>query len=287
MPKKSKNLLIDDPTRTLTLRNRAVSEVNRRWGTLKKLVTQSIVKNKIFVDNVQPLTKDNFVFLRNPQKLERFDQWLSLTMSEIILSGGDDLTALELNWLLEYFKESYSKGAKKANNDLADILGRNQVPIQPDIYSIPIHINKIQLLFSRDFTQLKGITETVGQQLNYHLSQGLLEGQNPRKIARILNDRIDKIGINRSRLLARTEIINTHNLGYINQGGLLSDMLGEEVVYRWITTGDIKVRDEHITRNNKYYSYEKVVTLIGEPNCRCAVTAIPTSRVPDASTIIR
>ena len=287
MAKKSKNILREDPTRTLTLRNRAVGEINRRWGEIQKLVTQSIVKNKVFLDNATPLTKDSFVFLRTPQKLDRFDAWLELTMRELILSGAVDPRSIEMNWLVEYIREAYIRGAKKANNEMASIVGRNQIPIRPDVFNVAFHIEKTALLFSRDFTQLKGITDVVSQQLNYHLSEGLLQGQNPRKIAKTLNERIDKIGISRSRLLARTEIINAHNLGSINEGLLLSETLGEEVVYLWITAGDIRVRDGHITRNNKYYSYEKVAQLIGEPNCRCATTPVPISRVPKDSTVLR
>ena len=47
----------DDPTRTLTLRNKAVSEINRRFKQLNKLIVESVKDNKIFVDNAQALKK--------------------------------------------------------------------------------------------------------------------------------------------------------------------------------------------------------------------------------------
>lgn len=281
------NALAEDPTRTATLRKRAVGEINRRYGRIKKLISESIVKNKIFVENANALQQSDFVFLRSPQKLERFDVWLEGTINEIILSGDTSLTSQHLNWLLEYFQSSYERGAKQANNELARVFGRNQVPVRVSVATIPFHVEKLQLIFSRDFAQLKGITEAMSQQINYELSRAILEGQNPRKVASTLNDRVDKIGITRSRLLARTEIINTHNLGKINEGQYLSELLGEEVVYHWITSGDIKVRPTHMARNDKYYSYDKVQTLIGEPNCRCAVVAIPISSVPDGVAILR
>jgi SPP1 gp7 family putative phage head morphogenesis protein len=285
--KKAKNLLAKDPTRTTTLRNRAVGELNQRFGELKKLITTSIVKNKVFVENANPLQKSDFVFLRTPQKLERFDIWLEQAISEIILSGGTDISSPQLNWLLGYFKESYERGAKKGNNELASVYGRNEIQARLDILSAPFHIEKLQLIFTRDFAQLKGITEAMSQQINYHLSEALLKGENPRQVAKTINDRVDAIGITRARLLARTEIINTHNLAKVNEGKILSDLLGEDVVYRWITSGDIKVRPEHVSRNNKYYSFERVAELIGEPNCRCAVVAVPLSVVPDDAEVVR
>ena len=102
-----------------------------------------------------------------------------------------------------------------------------------------------------------------------------------------MNARVDKIGISRSRLIARTEIINAHKLGKIMEGQALQELLGEEIVYRWKTSGDTVVRPEHVGRNLKYYSFTRVLQLIGEPNCRCAVTVVPNSRVPEGAVINR
>lgn len=285
MAKRKFNPLREDPTRTLTLRNRAVGEINRRFGKIKQLITQSIVKNKVFVDNVEPLEKSNFVFLRTPEKLERFDVWLQVAIQEIILSGSVDLNSPQLNWLLPYLEQAYFRGAQGTNNNLATIYGRNQIPARVAIATVPFHVEKLQLLFSRDFAQLKGISDYMAQQISYELSQGLLQGQNPRKIAKSLNNRVDKIGITRARLLARTEIVNAHNLGRINEGKVLQGLLGEEIVYEWITSGDSRVRPTHNLRGQNYYSYEKVIQLIGEYNCRCAIVAVPISRIPKGTKI--
>lgn len=283
----AKNPFKEDPTRTATLRSRAVSEISRRYNQVDRLVRESIVTNKIFVDNARALDGRDFVFLRDPDKLARFDVWLDQILAELILQGTANPTSSELNWLLMYFKDAYARGVKKTNNNLANTVGRNQIPIRVDVFGIPYHIDRVAFLFSRDFTQLSGITEAVSQQLNLHLSQGLLQGQSPRTIAKTLSDRIDKIGKTRANLLARTEIINAHNLGAINEGKALEDIIGEEVVYAWDTSGDGKVRPDHIRRDNKYYSHDKVVTLIGEPNCRCSVTATPISHVPEGVTVTR
>jgi hypothetical protein len=282
----AKNLLRDDPTRTLTLRNRAVSEINRRYGEVKSLINQSFVDEQIFSENAQPLRKESFVFLRLPEKLEQFDVWMESVLNELILQGSVDVNSPTLNWMLQYFEEAYERGVRKANNEMAATLGRNQIPIRTDVFKVPFHIEKVSLLFARDFAQLKGITEVMSQQMSFVLSDGLLKGENPLKIAKKLNERVDKIGITRSRLLARTEIINSHNFGKANEGQALSELLGEEVVYLWRTAGDIKVRPAHVERNKKYYTYEKVITLIGEPNCRCSINPVPVSRLPEDAIII-
>lgn len=283
---KSKNLLKSDPSRTITLRNKAVREVNRRYSKISQLITKSVAKNKIFV-NIEPLDKSDFVFIRDPQKLAAFDAWLHSAISEIVLSGGVVPGAADLNWLLVYFEESYSRGVRRTNNNMARLLGRNVVPVRSRAFDTPFHIQKLEFLFSRDFAQLKGITETMSQQITKELSDSLLKGESPLKAAKKMNDRVDKIGKTRSKLLARTEIINTHNLGSIYEGEDLEALIGEEVVYFWDAAEDSRVRREHNFRDEKYYSRGKVATLIGEPNCRCAVTGVPISMVPEGVEVIR
>ena len=281
-----KNTLKDDPTRTLTLRNKAVSETNRRYGELKSLVYATVATNNYFNINAVPLEGSDFVFLRDSERLDRFDIWLQQTIAELITSGNATPGSSEINWLLEYTETGYVRGVKKGNSQLSSQFGNNIVPDRIDIFAGPFHVEKASLLFSRDFTQLKGITAAMSQQMNYILSEGILNGENPEKIARKMLDRIDKIGITRTRLLARTEIINAHNLGTILEGEEVGDLLGEEIVYRWITAGDGKVRTSHAIRNSRYYTQEEVIKLIGEPNCRCSVVAVPLSRVPEGVRVI-
>lgn len=287
MAKKTKNLLRDDPTGTSGLRRSASAEAKRRWAQVNKLITKSIVQNKVFHSNVEPLSQSDFIFLRDSEKLDRFDAWLKGAMGQIITSGGRVADSPQLNWMLQYFQESYERGAQEANENIAAVVGRNQVPFRPNIFAVPFHLDKVSLLFTRDFTQLEGITDVVAQQTSRVLSEAMLNGYGARKTAKLLRDRVDKIGKTRSILLARTEITNAHQLGTVNEGLALQEILGEEILYEWFTVGDVKVRDSHIDRNRKFYSYSQVILLLGEPNCRCAITAVPLSLVPEGSTIIR
>lgn len=290
MAKRAKNPLSDDPTRTVTLRKRAVSEINSRFGKIKQLITKSLVDNKIFAENVNPLQSSDFVFLRSPEKLEHFDVWLKQAINEIVLAGDVNVNSSQLHWMLEYFKGSYVRGIKSANNIFASIYGRNAIPEIINPLNVPFHVERLQFLFTRDFAQLKGITETMSQQISYELSQGLLQGKGIKHIAREINKRVDGIGIARSRLLARTEIVNTLNLGRLNETEMLSNQLGEDIVFLWISGSDARVRQTHRQRGtypNNYFSPDKVAQLIGEPNCRCAITPVPISRVPEDIEVIK
>ena len=267
----------DDPTRTLTLRNKAVSEITRRFKQLNRLIIESVKDNKIFLDNAQALKKEEFIFLRDGDKLKKFDAWLQGAISEIILSGSVRKDDTNINWLLAYIDTAYRKGIKKSTSVMQQRLGKNVIPDLINLVNLPPHARAMELIFTRDFDQLKGITEAMSQQISYIISEGILQGENPNDMAKRITDRVEKIGITRAKLLARTEVINAFNLARINNVDAYSDFLGEEVVFRWISGVDARVRDTHRERNNKFYSKEKVTPLIGEPNCRCTITEIPVS----------
>jgi SPP1 gp7 family putative phage head morphogenesis protein len=282
----AKNLYVQDPTRTLTLRNRASAEITRKFKQLSKLITESIVKNQIFT-NAQPLEKQDFVFLRDDQKLDKFDKWLEQTINEIILSGSVNINDQNLNWYLLYIQESYTRSINKTNNDLQNIFGRNVIPNITPLSTNFYHIDKLKFLFSRNLEQLRGITQTMSQQILQELSKGLLQGENPNVIAKRIRDRVNKIGITRSKLLARTEIVNTFQLGAIYEGEFINQFLSpkDKIYYEWISGEDDRVRPTHRARDGKFYKEKDVAKLVGEPNCRCSVSALPLSLIEDKKKI--
>lgn len=286
---KSKNLFHEDPTRTLTLRNRAVAEVNRRYKHVNRLIRESIVSNKIFSANAEPLTRADVAYMDDEQKISMFETWLAATISEIILSGSTNYNGIndaQLNWLLLYISEAYEGGVKKANAELRRVLKNPGIIERLGLLDVKFHRDKLNFLLQRDFTQLKGVTEIMSQQLLRELSDGLINGESPNKIAPRITDRVNKIGITRSKLIARTEIIRAQNLAKVYEGIYINQEYGIPVVYEWITSGDAKVRPTHVRRGAKYYTSDALIPLLGEPNCRCAIIATPLDNVPKETKII-
>ena len=127
----------DDPTRTLTLRNKAVSEINRRFKQLNKLIVESVKDNKIFLGNAQALKKEEFIFLRDGDKLKKFDSWLQGAIAEIILLGSVQKDDSNINWLLAYIDTAYRKGIKKSTSVMQQRLGKNVIPDLPNLVNLP------------------------------------------------------------------------------------------------------------------------------------------------------
>jgi SPP1 gp7 family putative phage head morphogenesis protein len=82
-----------------------------------------------------------------------------------------------------------------------------------------------------------------------------------------------RIGVGRARAnrIARTEIIEAHQEASLTETELLESELGVTFNMEWLTTKDGRERDSHRARDGKIYTKEKCRSLMGEPNCRCAV----------------
>lgn len=265
------NTFRTDPTRTSSLRGRTVSRVNNRYRQIKGLINESFIKNRV-LSNVEPLKKSDFAFLDDEQKIREFERWLEGVILETILIKSS-LTGSELltHWFLENISISYSNGARRA----AQILRSTGVDISdPNIFRSRAHLDRLNAILQRNFSQLKGVTDVMAQQMTRVLADGIINGENPNIIAKKINDRVDKVGAVRSRLIARTEIVRAHNLGNIFEAELIESQIDEDVFMLWDDSDDDRVRPEHVFRDGKIYTRKKAMSLIGEPNCRCALIPI-------------
>ena len=278
-----------DPTRTLTLRKRAIAQVDRRFNRIKKAVTESIVGNDI-LGNAEAAPKRRFVFLRDPDKLDEFNAWLEEQIRLEILDEKLAAAAILLNpelkdkrnnWLNVFIGAGYVSGIKAARQSFykssatrgRSYVAKGDLP-KETIFANPAHTERAEFIYTRVYAGLKGVSQTMANQMSRVLADGIIRGDSPNEIARKLNDRVDKIGRTRARLIARTEIINAHQSASIIEGQELANLLGEEVLYQWHTSLDGRERPSHRARHRKKYTKRKVETLIGEPNCRCAVSPI-------------
>jgi SPP1 gp7 family putative phage head morphogenesis protein len=133
----------------------------------------------------------------------------------------------------------------------------------------PIHRDELRLIYTRDYSELEGITQAVSQQSSRTLVEGLAAGENPTEIARRLTDRVDAIGKTRATTLARTSVIDTFNSASLAR----LDELGVEgvtVKAEWTTAGDSRVCERCLSRSGDILSIEEAKGQIPyHPGCRC------------------
>jgi len=141
----------------------------------------------------------------------------------------------------------------------------------------PMHADALGMLFVRNFNELAGVTEAMGQEIARALAEGLASGIGPREIARLMTDRVDKVGIVRATKIARTEIIRAHAEATLNRYEELG--IGQVgLLEEYLTAQDNKVCDVCRGLARQDNGYGPGVFTIAQargliprhPNCRCA-----------------
>lgn len=265
-----------DPTQTKTLRDAWSREASRRMMALKGDVVRAVITDDVF-----GLTKQKAVFMADSpgwkafafrtdaQKHREFIDWMQEQM---------DKRLLDINWQTGYIDSAYKKGMldayiaarpELASEEIPGFEGMNQDQFIRQSFSAPIHRDTVELLYARSFEGLKGITAEMSKQMSPILAQGLVDGDGPRKIARALNNRIDKIGRTRAVVLARTETIRAHAEGALNSYESFG-IYDVEVQAEWSTAGDDRVCDLCLPLEGVVMSISEARGLIPRhPLCRC------------------
>lgn len=196
------------------------SEMIRRFSKLKSLITETIVGNDAFQLKTMAEAATAFEFTETSAKVEAFMAWLrgvqDTEILEVTERVGREIVA-HSEWQNIYVRRSYEKGIVFAQRKLReqgiDVLEEELRAI----FNRPIHADSLGMMYTRNFTELNGITEAMDQQISRELIDGLSQGKNPKEIARLINKRVDKIGITRARTLARTEVNRTQNEASLNR----------------------------------------------------------------------
>ncbi len=284
-----------DPTRTLTLRKRFVRDMEKRFNQLKRDITKHIVeedalgakeKRSVFsstdmsIQNISIIV-NVFEYTRSQAKAESFMRWLD-EMEErgILEQGGFGSRTLgsQQAWTDQYIQSSYQKGILRARQELNAI----GVPVTTGdpfgvgisaVFNQPIHVDRMGLLFTRTFEDLKGIDSVMDSQISRILTQGMSEGLSPRTIARNINNRVDKIGKVRARALARTEIIRAHHSANV-QEYRMAGIEKVKVKAEWVTAG-FNVCVICASNEGKVFTLRQIEGMIpAHPNCRCVIVPI-------------
>ena len=291
-----------DPTRTLGLRRRWSVEMDRRFKAVRREVVAAILTDRFDLyqegpapavhaaaDLIPPgpIEGGRYTYRWSRDKAEEFMAWLEdMTNAKVLemiprvdFLGGRS----EVPWTNMFVDSAYQGGIRAGRaelraagetipdfGDLGPGVGRDIAVVA---FNQPIHADRVGLIYSRVFTDLKGVTQVMDTQISRELALGMAEGRNPRDMARSLADRVDKIGITRARLIARTETVRSHNEAKLNEFERVEGMTGDNVLVKWVTAQDERVRDTHRPRHGKIYTRAEARKLIGEPNCRC--TLIP------------
>jgi len=232
-----------DPTQTITLRRAFEAQFYKRFRILKGLITEAIVKQDGFGLKKNIKSNRKFDFPRSSDKITAFMTWIKQMESQHVLSVSEGLSlsaASEQAWTRLYIDSAYKRGLASSAQRMRGQGVQVSDAFLENAFFRPIHADRIGLLYTRAFSDLKGITEVMDTQISREIAQGLAEGRGPFDIARSINKRIDKIGITRARMLARTEIVRSHAEATLNAYAE-AGAEGVNLEAEFLTAGDAKV----------------------------------------------
>lgn len=288
-----------DPTRTTTLRNAFVAALKRRFNELARVVRRAVDEEDVFGLRGQPQTfqmgtpgAGRFAFATSQGKVNAFMEWIEeqqrrgiLEIREYRQAGA----AVNDAWTNRFVYDSYKRGAIRARYELRKagfaVPPTDQVGGVEMIMNSPFHMDRLGVLYSRVFSELRGITAAMDQQISRVLTQGMADGDGPRLLARKLVGTINGTGMGdlgltdtlgrfiparrRAEIMARTEIVRAHHQAtiqeYENWGAE-----GVTVQAEWQTAGDERVCATCASMQGEVYTLDQIQNMIPRhPQCRC------------------
>ena len=275
------NQLKRDPSRTTTLRRRFIADMRRHFRKFEKANTKLIVDDDVFglvpgIPFVANVERQEWRFQTDPQKMRSYRRWLKQQIDADILTPVGGIS--DKPWTAPYIESAYKKGMIRAYTDVnAEVLAESVDFFQGGksqflrtAFSAPETLFKIELVSTRAFTELEGVSATMSQQLSRHLANGLAQGLGPTEIARNMRKSIGTLTKTRAEVIARTEVIAAHAEGQLDG----FEMLGVEevgILAEWSTAGDDRVCPLCGELEGAVMTIKEARGLIPRhPNCRCA-----------------
>lgn len=296
-----------DPTRTTSLRNAFTREVRKRYKSLARTVRVAIVEMDCFglqpsqYAELFPPGRRSFAFTRTSDKVEAFMEWLRVQEERGILETrtiqrvGE---SIEAAWTNRFIYDSYKRGVMRARSEMRargyEVPTVEQSGGLEAVMGAPFHVDTVGVLFTRAFSELRNITQAMDTVIGQVLSQGLVDGDNPRLVAQKLDALITGRGLGnlgmdisyisprtgklvtywrpsmvRAETMARTEMIRAHHMANFREYENWS-VEGVQIMAEWSTAGDDRVCAECAGLHGNVFSLQEIQHMIPRhPNCRC------------------
>lgn len=235
-------------------------------------------------ESITPITKNagQYKFATDKQKLGAFNAWLQDQIDQGLLAtdpnGGQ-------NWTETYIYSAYKQGITRAYSQVNGTVPPNEkdalryqggkAQFLSDSFNLPERQSTVEILATRAYNELDGVTDTMGQQMNRILAEGLINGDNPYNIAKEMSNTIEGLGDSRALTIARTETAYAQAQGQLT--GFRELGVAElGIMAEWLTAEDDRVCPEcEAGAKNGPYKIDDADGLIpAHPNCRCAFSPV-------------
>lgn len=261
-----------------------IAQLNKRFEQLEKAIWQLVVVEDAFGLTHDPtfFLNARFVFDTDDRKIAAFREWLKEQLATGLLEVEQQFTTRP--WLAEFVFSAYKQGVVRSfvqlNPDTltsAGFVAGSRAQFLADAFNAPETINRLQLLYTRSFEALKGVTEQMGSEMSRVLTDALAHGRGARTTAVALRKATGTARA-RSRTIARTELVHAQAEGQLDA----LERLGERevtILAEILTAGDDLVcpickRAEKRTQKRPIPINKARGMIPLHPNCRCAFAPV-------------
>lgn len=219
--------LLADPTRQMLLRTQAVREIRKRFTALAREITVLVVADDAFGLTVQnsPFAVNaasrRWAFMADADRLEAFQTWLANRVNSGVFQTDPGIPVGQ-PWLSKNIYHAYNSGAvmayrdaKKAISAEETFLLDREAQFLSMFQSTPKATEALRLLYVRQYTQLRGVTDAQSARLGHILASGFADGKNAKTLAKEIAKALD-ISRYRAETIALTEISNAHSNGALD-----------------------------------------------------------------------
>ena len=229
-----------DPTRQTLLRKQAIREVTARFKTLAREVQALIVTDDAFgLSGDQPAYALNaaskrWAFMQDADKLEAFQGWLKNRVDNGILKPDTDGQP----WLSKNVYRAYNAGATMAYRDAKKAISAEEkflldreADFTAGFMRKPQSVATLRLLYMRQYTQLRGVTDAQSARLGQILAGGFSDRKSAKAITKDIAKALD-VSRYRAETIALTEISNAHANGTLDSYEALG-VNGVRIMAEW------------------------------------------------------
>lgn len=268
-----------DPTRESGNRRRAKAELTRRLNEAQKQIMPLI--EAIPVERIE-VKKVKFVYSMDEARLENLFNEIAAIINLWLQTQRQ--TGRPARWFFgQYIEEAYGKGTLESSTRIKglyeSVTGELMTALdyQRIITSEP-YKRRLDLIYARTFEGMVGFSGEASSSLARILTTGMIEGLNPREMARNIRKEFKDIKGYRAMRVVRTEINNAHTQAKAEQQIDARDRLGIDVRTMHVSALVPNTRASHAQRHGKLYTPEQQQAWWSEGsnriNCLCSTLEI-------------
>ena len=257
---------------------RAMKDFDRRVNAIGKEVRRILGEQShtVVTLNALDINASTYQFQLDQAILSGINAEIERICNLILLEGGEQ----DLWFMRAYVEPAYQQGTGMTVANLtvqSEAYALTKPSLDAVLFSEPYR-RRIGLLRAREFELMQGFSQQMKSDLAQTLTRGMIAGQNPRDIAKDIQERT---GVNRSRAerIARTEVTNSFREARMDEAQAAQVDLGIKTKVMHLSALSPTTRPDHRARHAKLYTVQEerdwyANTPGASINCKCGITEI-------------